>query len=166
MLVLLRSEEEAPTALDEVNDVFTRAGSKYLLLLLTENSKDVPKMKPGLPALSLKVTDVLTERGGPLDESLSNWAEQRPSSVVYQRLLLDRDNTKLMTQLGVCWLPQVRLVRRSRVLFRSSVSVGDNGEFLAQDVGGRSFRRRAEYSLTGFVNLFDALSSEIDKLRT
>jgi len=152
-----------PVSYAEVERLFASAGDRYLLLLLTETSEAVPKVKPGIPALSYKVLDQLTAREGPLDEALTNWAEQRPSRVLYRRLSMDRNDSKTMTRLGVCWLPQVRLVRRETTLFRSSVSVGDNGEFLAQDVGGRSFRRRVEPSPKGFINLLDALSAEVDR---
>lgn len=147
----------------EVERMFKAATDRYLLLLLTETSDAVPKVKPGISAISYRVLDVLTDESGPLDEALRNWAEQRPSRVHYRRLLLDRHDSKVMTRLGVCWLPQVRLVRRERTLFRSSVSVGDNGEFLAQDVGGRSFQRRVDPSPEGFTNLLDALAAEVDR---
>jgi len=152
-----------PVTESDVDKLFAFARDRYLLLLLAEASESVPKVKPGIPALAYKVQDVLTDSGGPLDEALTNWAEQRPSHVVYRRLLMDRDDSKVMTKMGVCWLPQVRLVRRETLLFRSSVSVGDNGEFLTQDVGGRSFRRRVPAGPSGFVNLLDALSAETDR---
>lgn len=142
--------------------MFTYAGDRYLLLLLTETSKAVPKVKPGIPALALRVLDGLTEENGPLDECLNNFVKQRPR-VLYHRLLIDRNDAKVMTMLGVCWLPQVRLMRGSRLLFRSSVSVGDNGQFLAQDVGGKSFLRRTQVPASGFINLTDALSAETDR---
>ena len=147
----------------EVERLFASARDRYLLLLLTETSEAVPKVKPGIPALSFKVLDELTDEYGPLDEALTNWAEQRPSRVLYRRLHLDRHDSKVMVRIGVNWLPQVRLMRRETTLFRSSVSVGDNGEFLAQDVGGRSFRRRVEPSPQGFTNLLDALCAEVDR---
>lgn len=162
MLVLLESNDTMVSAA-EVDTLFASARDRFVLLLLAETSKAVPKVKPGLPALAYTVLDKLTARGGPLDEALTNWATQRPSRVLYRRLQLDRNDSKLMTSIGVCWLPQVRLVRRSTVLFRSSVSVGDNGEFLAQDVGGRSFRRRVDPAPSGFLNLMDALSAEVDR---
>lgn len=149
----------------EVEQLYASAGDRFLLLLLLEDLKAVPKVKPGIPALAYRVLDKLTEAGGSLDESLTNWAKERPR-VRYHRLLLDRNDSKLMTTIGVCWLPQVRLVKRGTTLFRSSVSVGDNGQFLAQDVGGKSFLRRVAPSPAGFVNLVDALSAEVDRLRT
>lgn len=147
----------------DVDNLFASARGRYLLLLLTETSEAVSKVKPGIPKLGYRVTDHLTESGGPLDEALVSFAEQRPSRVVYHRLQLDRSNSLVMTKIGICWLPQVRLVRRQTTLFRSSVSVGDNGEFLAQDVGGRSFQRRVQPGPDGFVNLLDALSAEVDR---
>lgn len=147
----------------EVEKILASAGDRYLLLLLTEVNTSSPKVKPGIPALSMKVLDVLTDRGGPLDEGLMNWAKQRPSRVQYHRLSLDRSDAKTLVRLGVSWLPQVRLVRRDRVLFRSSVSIGDNGEFLAQDVGGRSFKRRVDPSADGYTNMMAALSAEVDR---
>ena len=154
-----------PVSLPEVKQIYASAANGFLLLLLLEDLKAVPKVKPGIPALAYRVLDVLTEAGGALDESLINWAKERPR-VDYHRLLLDRNDTKLMTHIGVSWLPQVRLIKRQTCLFRSSVSVGDNGQFLAQDVGGKSFVRRAAPSPAGFVNLVDALSAEVDRLRT
>lgn len=147
-----------------VERLLSSVGDKYLLLLLTEPTGISPQTaKPGIPSLSYRVLDVLTEQGGQLDDSLSNWAKQRPSRLLYRRLEIDRSDAKLMTRIGVCWLPQIRLVKKGRTLFRSSVSVGDNGEFLAQDVGGKSFLRRVEPSLGGYINLLDALSAEIDR---
>jgi hypothetical protein len=154
-----------PVTYTEVERLFASARDRYLLLLLTEPSSAVQKVKPGIPALSYSILDVLTAEEGALDETLTNWAGQRPSRLIYRRLDLDRHDTKTMVRLGVTWLPQVRLMRRGTVLFRSSVSVGDNGEFLAQDVGGKSFRRRVEPSPEGFSNLLDALSAEVDRPR-
>jgi hypothetical protein len=151
-----------PITSAEVDNLLTSSGDRYLLLLLTETSKAVPKVKPGIPTLAFRVLDILTKEDGPLDEVLSNFAKQR-ARVDYHRVLVDRNNSKAMAALGVCWLPQVRVVRKKRVLFRSSVSVGDNGQFLAQDVGGRSFVRRQELPPTGLINLVDALSAEIDR---
>ncbi len=121
-------------------------------------------MKPGIPALSYRVLDVLTDEGGQLDEALLSFNKQRPR-LIYKRLLLDRNDASVLTKLAVCWLPQVRLMRAGRVLFRSPVVVGNTGQFLAQDVGGRSFVRRTEPSPSGLVNLVDALSAEIDRPR-
>jgi hypothetical protein len=163
--VLQLIEKSAPITSVQVERMLTHAGDRYLILLLTETSKAVPKVKPGIPALAHRVLDGLTEEHGPLDEALTNFIKQRPRAL-YQRLLIDRNDAKTMTMLGVCWLPQVRLVRAGRVLFRSSVSVGDNGQFLAQDVGGRSFIRRSPVPASGFINLVDALSAEIDRTRT
>lgn len=149
----------------EVERLLALAKDRYLLLLLCEPSDAIPKVKPGVPTLAYRVLDVLTEEGGALDECLTNFAAQRPSRVTYRRLSLCRTDTKVMTRLGVCWLPQVRLVRRETVLFRSSVSIGDNGQFLAQDVGGKSFQRRVTPSPHGFTNLLDALGAEVDRPR-
>ncbi len=146
----------------EVEHLFTSVGDRFLLLLLLEDLKAVPKVKPGIPALAYRVLDKLTEAGGTLDEGLTNWTKERPR-VSYHRLLLDRNDAKLMTTISACWLPQVRLVKRRTILFRSSVSIGDNGQFLAQDVGGKSFIRRVAPSPAGYVNLLDALSAEIDR---
>ena len=154
-----------PTSYAEVERIFASAGKRYLLLLLTEAGDSSLKVKPGVPALSYNILDVLSEEGGPLDEILFNWSSQRPSRVLYKRLSLDSTDTKLMTRIGACWLPQVRLVRRETTLFRSSVSIGDNGEFLAQDVGGISMQRRVAPSPEGFTNLLDALSAEIDRVK-
>lgn len=165
MLVLVQKAKPMTVSLTEVEQLYASVGDRFLLLLLLEDLKAVPKVKPGIPALAYRVLDVLTEPGGALDESLTNWAKERPR-VRYHRLLLDRNDTKLMTTIGVCWLPQIRLLKRQTCLFRSSVSVGDNGQFLAQDVGGKSFVRRVEPSPKGFVNLVDALSAEVDRLRT
>jgi hypothetical protein len=158
-------EMPMPITLAEVETLLSSARDRHLLLLLTETSKAIPKVKPGIPALSYKVLDRLTEEDGPLDEALTSFIKQRPR-VLYRRLLLDRNDTAVMARLGVVWLPQVRLIRSGRVLFRSSVSVGDNGHFLAQDVGGRSFVRRTAVPASGLVNLTDALSAEIDRPRS
>ena len=153
-----------PVSYTELERLLASVGDRYLLLLLlTEKTRSSHKVKPGIPALSYRVLDELTERGGSLDRNLTNWADQRPSRICYRRLALDKDDQRSMTRLGVCWLPQIRLMKRETILFRSSVSVGDNGEFLAQDVGGRSFRRRVTPSEQGFVNLLDALSAEVDR---
>jgi hypothetical protein len=148
-----------------MSSAYPDIGQKYLLLLLTEDYRTV-KSKPGIPAVTYRVLDYLTSADGPLNESLTLWSDQRPSKVVYRRLEIARTDTETLARLGVCWLPQVRLVRRGRVLFRSSVSRGDNGEFLAQDVGGRSFRRRTDPSPEGYITLLDALSAEVDKTTT
>jgi len=165
VLVLVKEVKQMAASLAEVEQLYASAGDRYLLLLFLEDLKAVPKVKPGIPALAYRVLDKLTEAGGALDESLTNWAKERPR-VRYQRLVLDRNDTKVMTTIGICWLPQVRLIKRSTCLFRSSVSVGDNGQFLAQDVGGKSFVRRVQPSPAGYINLVDALSAEVDRLRT
>ena len=154
--------KESPLTYADADRIFHEAGSKYLLLLLTECS--VPrKIRPGVQELSVAVSDKITAKYGPLDRALQAWADDRPSRVIYHRMPLDRSDTRTMTRVGACWLPQIRIVRRETILFRSSVSIGDNKEFLAQDVGGRSFVRRVEPSSSGFINLLDALSAEIDR---
>ncbi len=157
-------EKQGPVTVAQIERLFEHAADRPLLLLLTETSKAIPKMKPGIPALSYRVLDGLTEVNGPLDETLKNFVKQRPR-VIYQRLLIDRHDSKVLTTLGVAWLPQIRLLRQRRTLFRSSVSIGDNGQFLAQDVGGRSFIRRTEVPESGYVNLIDALAAEIERIR-
>lgn len=147
------------TSIAEVHKILSFAKLNPVVLLLTETSANVPKVKPGLPALAYRVLDETTAENGPLDQMLKAFVNQRPR-LLYKRLLVDRRDSKMMTTLGVCWLPQVRVVRNGRVLFRSSVSIGDNGQFLAQDVGGRSFVRRVPGPL---VNLSDALSAELDR---
>ncbi len=159
---LRQVENQKPVSLAEVEDLFDSAKDRFLVLFLTETSQAIPKVKPGIPTLAYRVLDVLTEPNGALDETLQNFIKQRPS-VVYRRLLVDRTNSNVMTRLGAIWLPQVRLVRKGRVLFRSSVGRGDNGQFLAQDVGGRSFLRRGGASASGLQNLVDALGAEIDR---
>ena len=157
--------QEPFVSLAQVKSILASAKDRYLLLLLTERRHAIPKVKPGIPALSYVVLDVLTDVQGPLDEALTNFCKQRPR-VQYRRLLIDRTDQQVMTTLGVVWLPQVRLMRNGRVLFRSSVSVGDTGQFLAQDVGGRSYVRRVSPPASGFVSLTDALSAEIDRPRS
>ena len=85
----------------EVERLLASAGERYLLLLLTETSEAVLKVKPGIPALSYKVLDQLTASGGPLDEVLTTWAKQRPSRVLYRRLPMDRNDSKTMTFMSV-----------------------------------------------------------------
>jgi hypothetical protein len=107
LLVLVGSngEDDMPITLADVDKLFASARGRYLLLLLTETSEAVPRIKPGIPKLAYKVQDVLTDRGGPLDDALSNWAEQRPSRIAYHRLQMDRNDSNIMTKMGVCWLP-------------------------------------------------------------
>lgn len=129
-----------------------------LLLLLTEASP--PKAKAGIPALALRVLDLLTQKDGPLDEALTEWAA-RHGFVTYRHLAIPRDNKRLMVEASVCWLPQVRLVKNGKILLRSSVAMGDGNQFIAQNVGGLSLRfapgQRAP------VNLLDALDAEIER---
>lgn len=147
-------------SLEQVEHVLNVAKTRPVILLLTERSDCVPRVKPGLGALAYRVLDETTAEHGPLDQMLTTFVQQRPR-LLYRRLLLDRRDSKVMTKLGVCWLPQVRVIKNGRVLFRSSVSIGDNGQFLAQDVGGRSFVRRVQSA--GLVNLSAALSAELDR---
>lgn len=160
--VLREVKAEEPVRFDEVERVFASAKDRHLLLLLTEHSRAIPKVKPGIPVLAYRVLDSLTEANGPLDEVLQDFSRQR-SRLIYRRWLVDRNDTRLLTRIGVCWLPQVRIVRNGNLLFRSSVAMGDNGQFLAQDVGGKSFVRRLPASPSSFVNLVDALSAELDR---
>lgn len=155
-------ESPAFASLVEVERVLLASKDRAWVLLLTEPPKAVTKAKPGLQALAYRVLDTITDKNGPLDEVLEAFAKQRPR-ISYRRLAVNRNDKAVMTCLGVTWLPQVRIVKNSRVLFRSSVSIGDNGQFLAQDVGGKSFRRRVQPGPSGFVNLVDALSAEIDR---
>ena len=157
-----RELKEAPLTYADADRIFHEADGKYLLLLLTECS--VPKkIRPGIQELALSVSERITATDGPLDCALKAWAEDRPSKVKYHRMPLDRADSRTMARVGVCWLPQVRVVRKETILFRSSVSIGDNKEFLAQDVGGMSFIRRVDPSSAGLVNLLDALSAEVDR---
>lgn len=148
----------------DVERVLDATKEKTAVLLLTETSDCIPKVKPGLPALAYRVLDETTAENGPLDQMLKAFVKQRPRSF-YRRLLLDRRDSKMMTHLGVCWLPQIRVVKNGRVLLRSSVSIGDNGQFLAQDVGGRSFIRRVPVEPGKLINLSDLLVAELDRPR-
>lgn len=150
------------SSFDEVKRTLDLTKDRIGVLLLTETSACVPKVKPGLPALAYRVLDETTAENGPLADVLRAFTSQRPRTF-YTRLLLDRKDTKVMTHLGVCWLPQIRVVKNGRVLFRSSVSIGDNGSFLTQDVGGRSFIRRVEPGPGDFIDLVDSLTAEIDR---
>lgn len=145
----------------EVEKLLKATVGKAWVLLLTEPPRSVPKVKPGIQSLTYRVLDSLIADRGPLDESLKSFAKQRPR-ISYLRVAIDRNNTEVMTKLGVVWLPQVRVMKNGMSLFRSSVSIGDNGQFLAQDVGGKSFVRRTS-SPTGLINLVDALSAELDR---
>lgn len=150
------------TSLSEIEDLLSSVQKdQFLLLLLVENGPT--KVKSGLPSLVNHVMKDMTAKDGDLDLGLRGFAAQR-RSVNYRRLLLDRTDTASLTKLGTCWLPQVRLIRNHKVAFRSSVALGDNGKFLAQDVGGRSFIRRTS-SPTPFLNLLDALAAEVDRRR-
>lgn len=142
----------------EVASILATPSDRFSLLLLLE--KDPPKPKPGVPSLSQVVMGKMIP---PLEEVLTKFCAERPR-VGYHKLLLNRSDTKSLTALGVCWLPQIRLMRGKKTLVRSSISLGDTGQFLAQDVGGRSFIRRFESS-TGFYNLVDVLASETDRKR-
>lgn len=150
-----------PASVSEIESLFSEAGSKYLLLLLSEADADCSKKLRGTQGLALRVLADLTAKGGRLDDALASWASQRPSRVTYQHLVLDKNDSAALTAIGVCWLPQIRLVRRRTTLFRSSVSVGETGSFLAADVGGRSLRSRS----TNPVKLTDALSEIVDGLQ-
>lgn len=149
--------------IDDVEHVLAESRQRHVVLLLTESSECIPKVKPGLSALAYRVLDETTAEGGPLDQMLRGFIGQRPR-LSYHRLFLDRRNAQVMTRLGVTWLPQVRVIKNERILFRSSVSIGDNGQFLAQDVGGRSFVRRTDPGPGGLINLSSALSAELDRL--
>lgn len=144
----------------EAKQLIQSTKSKVGLFLLTEPPRSVPKAKPGLQSLAYRVLDTLTEDSGALDLTLKSFAAQRPR-VNYQRVLVNRNDAEVMTTLGVVWLPQVRVVKNGKIMFRSSVSIGDNGQFLCQDVGGKSFVRRIESS--GYINLVDALAAELDR---
>lgn len=146
---------------NEVDSTLQKNRSKYLLLLLTENVEDVPVRKHGLTTVAYRVQDSLMQEEGLLDQQLSNWAADRPSTVVYHRWVLNRDDSKTLTRLGVVYLPQVRLMKRGQNLLRSSVAIADNGQFIAGDVGGKSFRRNIEPQ-NGLYPLFDVLTSTVD----
>ncbi len=114
--------------------------TKAKLLLIVE--KEPPAAKAGIPSLSAKVTTILTDREGPLDSALQQFAAERPSTVQYERVEVSRQDQRKLAELGVVWLPQVRLIKGTRVVLRSSVKMADTGEYLLSDVGGQSFRRR------------------------
>ncbi len=145
----------------EVNSTLQRYHSQYLLLLLVENVEDVNVRKHGLTTVAYKVQENLMQKEGPLDQQLSNWAGDRPSTVEYRRWVLDRDDAKTLTRIGVVYLPQIRIMKRGQNLFRSSVAIADNGEFLSLDVGGKSFRRINEPQ-NGLYPLFDTLTATVD----
>jgi len=134
------------------------AKGRHLLLLLTEASP--PKAKAGIPALALRVLDLLTQKDGPLDEMLAEWAA-RQGYVTYRHLAIPRDNKRLMVEASVCWLPQVRLVRNGKILLRSSVAMGDGNQFIAQNVGGLSLRFAPGQQAP--VNLLAALDAEMER---
>lgn len=157
-------DSQAFTSIAEIERLLAATKEKTALFLLTETSDCIPKVKPGLPSLAYRVLDETTAEGGPLDHMLKAFVKQRPR-LFYVRMTLDRRDTKVMARLGVCWLPQIRIVKNGRVLLRSSVSIGDNGQFLAQDVGGRSFIRRVPVEPGKLVNLSDVLAAELDRPR-
>ena len=144
----------------EAEALMAATKDKPWVLFLTEPPRTV-KAKPGTQHLAYRVMDSLTAERGPLDQVLLNFAKQRPR-INYRRVVVDRNNTELLAKLSVVWLPQIRIVKNRKSLFRTSVSIGDNGQFLTQDVGGKSFVRRTS-SPTGLVNLVDALSAELDR---
>jgi hypothetical protein len=134
------------------------ANGRHLLLLLTEAAP--PKAKAGIPALASRVLDLLTQKDGPLDELLAEWAAKQ-GFVTYQHLALPRDNKRLLIEASVCWLPQVRLVRNGKILLRSSVAMGDNNQFIAQNVGGLSLRFAPGQQAP--VTLLAALDAELER---
>ena len=145
----------------EVDKLLASNRDKYLLLLLVEDVGNIPKLKPGINSIAYRIQESLVEEGGPMDQLLTNWSSGR-EHVNYVRLLLDRSDSKTMTRLGAVYLPQVRIMKRGQNLFRSSVSIGDNGQFLAQDVGGKSFIR-PKGTQTEFYNLVDLLANTTDR---
>ena len=136
------------------------AGNRFQLLLLVGDTP--PSPKPGVPELTMAVLARLISADGALDQMLKHLAAERPSTVRYARLVLNENDAEVMAAVGVMWLPQVRLVRGDTTLFRSAVSLADNGSFLAADVGGQSYRRKSD---TPLLPLADLITSEIDRHR-
>lgn len=135
------------------------AGERYQILLLVEETPAPPR-----DMVQRVVHHTLAELSaidGPLDSELREFASDRPSKVLYQRIAISRSNVQLISQIGVVWLPQVRLIRKGKVLLRSAVQMGDNGHFITSDIGGMSFRR-----VTGrqrYLNLLDSIEALISR---
>lgn len=146
------------TTLSDVIAFRKEAMTRFQLLLLVGTTP--PVVKPGVPALSLAVLTQLTAHLGPMDQMLRHLAQERPSTVRYARWSLDPSDDELLAAVGVAWLPQVRLVRGERTILRSAITLGDNGRFIAADVGGQSYRRRAGVPI---VSLADLIADEIDR---
>jgi hypothetical protein len=149
-----------PCTAEQVDELFASVGASPVLLLLVDASK--PVGQTGVPALAHTVLGQMVEQGGALDTVLTSFAADRPK-LQYYRVVVDPSDSEVMAKLGVCWLPQVRLLRNDRTLFRSQVAISDSGEFLAQDVGGRSFVRRTP-ATNGLHSLTASLAAELDRL--
>jgi hypothetical protein len=145
---------------NEIKAFLDESQGKFRVLLLVESSPSLVKVRTETPDLTVKTMFQLTAENGPLDRALQVWS--RPMSQVrYRRIPLDRSDTEALVGVGVSWLPQVRLLsRRGKVLMRSSVSVGDNGQWVCGHVGGRSF-----LSPENVPNLLDALEQQIESKR-
>jgi hypothetical protein len=100
-----------------------------------------PSVRPGAPELAAAVLAALVAPDGLLDRTLQQVKEDHPTSMRYARWELDELDSQLLNEVGVVWLPQVRLIRGEQTLIRSAVSMADNGKFVAADVGGQSYRR-------------------------
>ena len=155
----MRPEADVATTLSDVLSFRREAGTRFQLLLLVGDT--LPVVKPGVQALSLAVLSRMIDVNGPLDQMLRHLAADRPSTVRYARWSLDERDPEVMAAVGVVWLPQVRLVRGDNTIFRSGVALADNGSFIASDVGGQSYRRKAGVPL---LPLADLINNEIDRL--
>lgn len=141
--------------------------SRPVLLLLTAVRARGAKASSSTPheRVAVDAIHAITDEGGPLDEKLEEYALSE--SLVYARVVFDPVRMPdLMERFEVRYLPQVRLVRRGRVLLRSAVAQDNLGEFIATDVGGRSFRRPPSSSPSSSHLLFTILDNETLRWRT
>ena len=152
------SEADVATTLGEISSFKKEAGSRFQLLLLVGATP--PTVKPGVQDLTMAVLARLIAANGPLDQMLRHLADERPSTVRYARWALDERDGDVMAAAEALWLPQVRLVQGNTMVLRSAVSLADNGNFIAADVGGQSYRRKAGVTLLPLASL---ITGEIDR---
>ena len=136
----------------QIKSFFAENAEKYQVLLLC--SAHPPQVKPGLPALAVGVLSRAVSKHGPVDVLLQRIVDDRPSSAAYARWELDPNDPNVMNDaVGVVWLPQVRVMRKGKILLRSTIVFGEDGTLLTEDVSGMSFRRDPlDNSLQGAIN--------------
>lgn len=146
---------DAPTTPAAVRNMFAAAGDRFVLLLIAEKPKVAPT-QTGVASVASRVLEEMVSEGEALDTALSLFAHEHMGNVLYRRVEVSPQDADMLVALRVVWIPQIRLVRKDRVLLRSGVSVGDNGVFLAQDVGGRSLRLSGPRRLVPLIEQLEA----------